>query len=59
MSAPFANVLGHEYAREGLWRSMSEGRLHHAILLHGLSGVGKRTLAETVARTLVCEAPQQ
>lgn len=59
MSAPFANVLGHEYAREGLWRSMSEGRLHHAILLHGLSGVGKRTLAETVARTLVCEAPKQ
>lgn len=59
MSAPFATVLGHEYAREGLWRSLSEGRLHHATLIHGLSGVGKRTLAETVARTLVCEAPKE
>jgi len=59
MSAPFPAVLGHEYAREGLWRSMTEGRLHHAILIHGLQGVGKRTLAEAVARTLVCESPRQ
>ena len=59
MSAPFAAVLGHEFAREGLWRSFTEERLHHAILIHGLQGVGKRTLAETVARTLVCESPRQ
>lgn len=59
MSAPFSTVLGHEFAREGLWRSLSEGRLHHAILIHGLQGVGKRTLAETLARTLVCESPRQ
>lgn len=57
MTGPFPLVLGHEYAREGLWRSMSEGRLHHAVLIHGLRGVGKRTLAQTVARTLVCAAP--
>jgi DNA polymerase-3 subunit delta' len=55
---PFAGVLGHDYAREGLWRSLSEGRLHHATLIHGLSGVGKRTLAETVARTLLCATPR-
>lgn len=59
MSAPFAAVLGHEFAREGLWRSLTEGRLHHAILIHGLQGVGKRTLAEALARTLVCESPRQ
>lgn len=59
MSLPFPEVLGHDYAREGLWRSISEGRLHHAILIQGLSGVGKRTLAEAVARTLLCEAPVQ
>ncbi len=59
MSAPFATVLGHEFAREGLWRSLAEGRLHHAILIHGLQGVGKRTLAETLARTLVCASPGQ
>jgi DNA polymerase-3 subunit delta' len=58
MNAAFGKILGHEYAREGLWRAMSEGRLHHAVLIHGLQGVGKRTLAETVARTLVCAAPE-
>lgn len=58
MNTPFGGVLGHEYAREGLWRSMKEGRLHHAILLHGLHGVGKRTLAESVARTLLCKSPE-
>ncbi len=59
VTAPFAGVLGHEYAREGLWRSMAEGRLHHALLIQGLSGVGKRTLAETLARTLVCDNPNR
>jgi DNA polymerase-3 subunit delta' len=59
VSEAFARVLGHEYAREGLWRSLAEGRLHHALLIHGLSGVGKRTLAETLARTLVCDRPDR
>jgi DNA polymerase-3 subunit delta' len=59
VTAPFAAVLGHEFAREGLWRSMTEGRLHHATLIHGLQGVGKRTLAETIARTLLCESPRK
>jgi DNA polymerase-3 subunit delta' len=59
VSAPFSAVLGHEHAREGLWRSIGEGRLHHAVLIHGLKGVGKRTLAESVARTLICESPDR
>lgn len=58
MSAPFAEILGHETARRGLWRAFSEGRLHHALLLHGLRGVGKRTLAVELARTLLCSAPK-
>ena len=57
MTAPFPQVLGHEYARQGLWRSVAEERLHHALLIQGLTGVGKRTLAEALARTLLCEAP--
>ncbi|MBK5256622.1 MAG: hypothetical protein JJE39_11360 [Vicinamibacteria bacterium] len=59
MSVPFPEILGHEYVREGLWRSIHEGRLHHALLIQGLSGVGKRTLAETLGRTLLCDAPDQ
>ena len=56
MSSPFFGVIGHDYARHGLWRALSEDRLHHAILIQGPQGVGKRTLAETLARTLLCEA---
>jgi DNA polymerase-3 subunit delta' len=57
LSVPFGQVLGHDYAREGIWRSIAEGRLHHAILLHGHRGVGKRTLAVALARTLLCASP--
>ena len=59
MSAPFPDVLGHDDAREGLWCALSEDRLHHATLIQGLQGVGKRTLAEAVARALLCENPRQ
>jgi DNA polymerase III subunit delta' len=35
------------------WR----GALPHALLLHGARGIGKRWLAETFARFLLCETP--
>jgi DNA polymerase III subunit delta' len=33
------------------------GRLHHALLLSGPSGIGKRLLAERLGRALLCETP--
>jgi DNA polymerase-3 subunit delta' len=33
------------------------GRLPHALLIHGAPGIGKRALAEHVARLILCESP--
>ncbi len=40
---------------ESAWQ---QDRLPHALLLHGQPGLGKRRLAEWVARGLLCEAPR-
>lgn len=52
---PFADVLGHDHVKEVLARLIARGRLPGAMLLAGPSGVGKRKLATSVARSLVCE----
>lgn len=48
--------VGHEDARSSLLRAHLAGRLPHAILLHGLRGVGKQRLALWLAQLQVCEA---
>ena len=37
----------------------SAARLHHAHLITGATGVGKRALAQTVCESLLCQNPQQ
>ena len=41
------------------WQRLQEtrGQLHHALLVHGPAGIGKRRFAEVFAQSLVCASP--
>ena len=51
---PFADIVGHSKQVQSLRHSLEIGRLHHAYLFVGPEGVGKRTLAQAVAKSLHC-----
>lgn len=48
------DVLGHAAIRSRLEGALKRGTLHHALLFEGPSGVGKRLVAEWVARVANC-----
>lgn len=47
-------IVGHPRPVSVLRRSLDSGRLHHAYLLIGPSGVGKRTCGKALAQALCC-----
>lgn len=47
-------ITGHEWAVQGLERSLSAGRLAHAHLFTGPHAIGKTTLARALAQALEC-----
>lgn len=51
----FRDIVGHGTALEALERAFTGNRGHHAYLFTGPSGVGKRTVAEVMAGSLLCE----
>jgi len=48
-------VRGHEKIVEGFGRLVRRGRLGHAYLFAGPSGIGKRLFAQELAKALLCE----
>jgi DNA polymerase III subunit delta' len=52
-------VRGREAQAEAFDRVVRRGRLGHAYLFTGPSGVGKRLFAEELAKALLCEAPNR
>ena len=51
----FRDIIGHESVKDALRRSVLQGRVSHARLLTGPSGVGKLRLAIAYAQYLACE----
>jgi DNA polymerase-3 subunit delta' len=51
----FADVRGHERAREFLRTALAHDRLPHALLFTGADGIGKRSLALAFVARLQCE----
>ncbi len=52
----FDNFYGNEETKEYLSSAFSRKAFPHALLLSGERGIGKRTLADIIARALVCES---
>ena len=47
-------ILGQSHAIDLLQSALKAGRLHHAIIFHGMKGVGKFTTARSLASILLC-----
>lgn len=48
-------ILGHDKEKEIFSRILKDDRLHHAYLLSGRDGIGKKLFARELARGIVCE----
>ena len=57
MTDPFSTVAGQSQARDQLRSQLESGRLAHAYLFVGESGLGKSTVARLLAAALLPEAP--
>ncbi|MDE6433304.1 MAG: AAA family ATPase [Lachnospiraceae bacterium] len=53
--ANYSDIIGHEDIVKHFKSSIELGKVSHAYILNGEKGVGKRTLAAVVAKSLQCE----
>lgn len=51
---PFSDIVGHEKQLAALRRGLEQDRLHHAYLFLGPDGVGKKTVALSLAMAIQC-----
>ncbi|HEX3723384.1 MAG TPA: DNA polymerase III subunit delta' [Nitrolancea sp.] len=50
-------IIGHQAAVDLLQRSIATSQIGHAYIFFGPEGIGRRTLAQTFARALICQSP--
>jgi DNA polymerase-3 subunit delta' len=55
----FSEITGHQQQLNTLRSAMASGRLHHAYLLLGPEGLGKRTVAIALAKAIYCVGSEQ
>jgi DNA polymerase-3 subunit delta' len=55
----FSSIFGHDAVKRFFVSALEADRLGHGFLLEGPEGVGKRTFALEVARSLLCKQPQR
>ncbi|TCK62472.1 ATP-binding protein [Seleniivibrio woodruffii] len=48
-------IIGHEKEKEIFGRVLKENRLHHAYILSGREGTGKKLFAKALAKAVLCE----
>lgn len=54
----FSEIVGFEAARRLFTNQLSQGQIPHTYLFVGPKGIGKRSLALQMAKSLECESPQ-
>lgn len=54
----FSQVVGHEKIKNVLMSSVREDRVGHAYIFEGPQGVGRKSMAEAFASSIMCENPK-
>ena len=53
------NIIGHDSVAEQFRRAASRNRINGSLLFVGLQGIGKKTFAFALAKSLLCKSPSQ
>lgn len=53
----FADIPSHDNVKAQLRQMVADGRMPHALLLHGPSGIGKFSMARALVQYLHCQSP--
>ena len=57
--AGFHDIIGHDKVKDHLRKAIEYHKVSHAYILSGEEGMGKKTLAEAFAMTLLCERSEK
>ena len=59
MNVCFDNIVGNDALKERISRDVCEGTVSHAYIIEGAEGIGRHTLAKSIAAALSCSSDGQ